>query len=302
MRRLLPLLLALCLLLAACGTARTATVPPAAPEPTPTAEPSPPALSPAPAHPYEPLPVYVDGLLTMRGYLRCGAAYLPPEAVCMYYGIGCETSWDGNDFILRLPGLDAAGRDGEPYITADGRYLYTPEGWFKADGALYLPADAVERLFGVTVTLAEDGSRADLSGTGYRLLRGGEDYYTRTTQADDLYWLIHIIYSEAHHESLAGQIGVGNVVLNRVASDDFPATIMAVVLDREHTLQFSPVGTGEVAAAPDESAEIAACLCLEGYKTAGDALYFVNPERGDPTWFARTLTPVCTIGHHQFYK
>ena len=215
----------------------------AAPEPTQTAELSPPALSPAPTHPYEPLPVYVDGLLTMRGYLRGGAPYLPPEAVCVYYGIGFETSWDSSGFTLRLPGLDVDGRDGEPYITADGRYLYAPDGWFQADGLLYLPADAVERLFGVTVTLAEDGSRADLSGTGYRLLRGGEDYYTRTTQADDLYWLIHIIYSEAHHESLAGQIGVGNVVLNRVASDDFPATIMAVVLDREHTLQFSPVGT-----------------------------------------------------------
>lgn len=302
MRRLPPLLLALCLLLAACGTARESPAPSAATAPSPTAEPAPAVFSPAPEHPYEPLPVYVDGLLTMRGYVRDGAAYLPPEAVCVYYGIGFETLWEDNSFTMRLQGLDVVGRDGLPYLTADGRYLYTPDGWFQADESLYLPADAVERLLGVTVTLADDCSRADMSGAGFRLLHGGEDYYARTTQADDLYWLIHIIYAEAHHESLAGQIGVGNVVLNRVASDDFPATIMAVVLDREHTLQFSPVGTGEVTAVPDESAEIAAYLCLEGYRTAGDALYFVNPERGDPSWFERTLTPVCSIDHHQFYK
>ena len=300
MRRLLPLLLAFCLLLAACGTMGPA--PSAEPAPAPTAIPTPVYLSPAPEHPHDPLPVYIDGLLSMRGCVRGGVAYLPPEPICVYYGLGYETSWDRNSFTMRLPGLDIAGRDGQPYITADGRYLYTPDGWFQADGLLYLPADAVERLLGVTVTLADDLSRADLSGTGCRLLRGGEDYYARTTQADDLFWLIHIIYSEAHHESLAGQIGVGNVVLNRVASDEFPATIMAVVLDRDHTLQFSPVGSGEVVAEPDENAEIAAYLCLEGYKTAGDALYFVNPERGDPTWFAASLTPVCTIGHHQFYK
>ncbi len=302
MRRLLPLLLALCLLLGGCAAARESLAPAGSPAPAPTAEPSPLVLAPAPEHPYRPLPVYIDGLLTLRGYLRGGTAYLPPESLCAHFGIVAETRWDGSSFTLRLPGLDVVGQDGLPYVTADGRYLYTPDGWFQADGLLYLPADAVERLLGLTVTLADDLSRAELIGAGCRLLRGGEDYYARTTQADDLFWLIHIIYSEAHHESLAGQIGVGNVVLNRVASDEFPATIMAVVLDREHTLQFSPVGSGEVVAAPDENAEIAAYLCLEGYKTAGDALYFVNPERGDPSWFASTLTPVCTIGSHQFYR
>ena len=301
MRRLLPLLLALCMLLAACGTAQAGNVPAAAPEPTQTAEPSPPALSPAPTHPYEPLPVYVDGLLTMRGYLRGGAPYLPPEAVCVYYGIGFETSWDSSGFTLRLPGLDVDGRDGEPYITADGRYLYAPDGWFQADGSLYLPADAVERLFGVTVTLAEDGSRADLSGTGYRLLRGGEDYYTRTTQADDLYWLIHIIYSEAHHEPLAGQIGVGNVVLNRVRHEEFPDSIMDVVLDREHAVQFEPVLTGGVRERPDEQSLIAAYLCLEGYNTVGDSLFFVNPDKGSSYWFDTDRDFVVKIGDHQFY-
>ena len=75
-----------------------------------------------------------------------------------------------------------------------------------------------------------------------------------------------------------------------------------MVLDREHTLQFEPVGTGEVTAVPDEEAEIAAYLCLEGYNTVGDSLYFVNPARGDASWFERALTKVCVIDDLHFYR
>ena len=144
--------------------------------------------------------------------------------------------------------------------------------------------------------------RADLDSSGFRLLEGGPSYYDTHFHADDLFWLSHIIYAEAHWESLAGQIGVGSVVLNRVKSDLFPQTVMAVVLDREHITQFDPVESGEVTAQPDEQAMLAACLCLEGYNTVGDSLYFVNPERGDETWFENALIPTVTIGHHVFYS
>ena len=183
----------------------------------------------------------------------------------------------------------------------DGRFLYCPEGWREFGGRVYFPADLSLRLFGLKL---EDTSlaSASLDDSGKRLLRGGEDYYAAHYPSDDLFWLSHIIHAEAGGEPLAAQIGVGNVVLNRVRSEQFPDSVIAVVLDRENMVQFDPVENGTVARVPDEQAILAACLCLEGYRTAGDALYFVNPERGDPTWFARTLTPVCTIGHHQFYK
>ena len=299
MRRRLAALLLCGLLLTGCAAN---TAPAATSAPTATLEPSSAPAMTAPPHPYEPLRVYFDGLLTDRGCVRNGVAYLAVETLCAYYDLSCSWQSEGGSLTLRLPGLTVEGERGREWLTAEGRYLYTPEGWIEADGRLYLPADVIEHLFGLPVTLAEDLSLAEVGSTGCRLLQAEEDYYVRTTQADDLYWLTHIIYAEAHHESLAGQIGVGNVVLNRVANDEFPATIMAVVLDREHTIQFSPVESGEVTAEPDELAKIAACLCLEGYNTAGDALYFVNPVRGDASWFVSDLTPVCTIGNHVFYK
>ena len=300
MKRPLALLLILCLLLCGCGQTGGRTEP--SPEPEPRTISSPAPLPTAAAPPYDPLRVYFDGLLTDRGYVRNGAAYLAPETVCAYYGLDCESKVSEDAFTLPTGALTVTGDAALPYFRADGRYLYAPEGWIEAEGRLYLPVDAIEHLFGLSVEVSENPARAEVGSTGCRLLRGGEDYYARTTQADDLYWLIHIIYAEARHESLACRIGVGNVVLNRVKSGDFPATIMAVVLDREHTLQFEPVGTGEVTAVPDEEAEIAAYLCLEGYNTAGESLYFVNPARGDASWFERALTKVCVIDDLHFYK
>lgn len=59
--------------------------------------------------------------------------------------------------------------------------------------------------------------------------------------AVDYYWLSRIISAESQGEPLEGQIAVGNVVLNRVESDQFPDTIAGVVFDQKYAVQ---VGAG----------------------------------------------------------
>ena len=52
--------------------------------------------------------------------------------------------------------------------------------------------------------------------------------------------LAHNIYYEAGHESIEGKVAVGLVTLNRLADDDFPKNICAVVYQRSNgTCQFS---------------------------------------------------------------
>ena len=297
MRRLplLPfLLLALCL--SACGsTARTApAAAPAAEAPLPLPTPLPSRDGPAP------VPVYLDGLLRLRGYDCGGTLWLCPEDVCALFDIEASSAADGTGFRLVLPQWTLEAPGDSPVWTAAGRWLYCPEGFREIDGRVCVPPEIIERLFGLGVSFG-DGS-GTLDASAFRLFSGGPDYYHSAFPAEDLFWLCRIIHSESRWEPLEGQIGVGNVVLNRVASDRFPDSVMAVVLDREHVIQFDPVGTGEVLAEPDEQSVLAACLCLEGYNTVGDSLYFVNPERGDPTWFDRDLTHTVTIGHHAFYS
>ena len=243
--------------------------------------------------------VYVDGLLRLRGYDCAGTLYLSAEDVCTLFGLRHEAAQDAEGYTLRLDDWAFSAPAGAEVCTADGRYLYCPEGYRGIEGRVCFPADVVGRLFGLSFRF--DGQRADADTSRFQILRGGSGWYSAHFSPDDLFWLSRIISSEAYGEPLAGMIGVGNVVLNRVKDAAFPSSVMAVVLDRENSTQFSPVDTGHVADEPDESAVIAACLALEGYSTVGESLYFVNPDCADDTWFRTELTPVVTIGHHHFY-
>ncbi|QFT58937.1 Spore cortex-lytic enzyme precursor [Sulfitobacter sp. THAF37] len=65
---------------------------------------------------------------------------------------------------------------------------------------------------------------------------GGSDRVT-PPPADDIECLARAMYFESNRSSRDGMIAVGSVVMNRVASDDFPDTICGVV--SQHN-QFAP--------------------------------------------------------------
>ena len=291
----LPLvLLVLCLLLAACGREAPA---PAAPEATAA-----PSLSPLPHRMHaegESLRVYVDGLLAARGWTEDGCVYVPLRAVSGLLGL--EQSWSGEEesFELRVGGLQVRGERDKEYFSAGGRYLWAPEGWRIREGELCLPLGALCKLFSLEAARQEDGSLA-LSTEHAALLSAGADWYELNFPADDVYWLSHIIAAEARFEPLDGQIGVGNVVMNRVRDPRFPGDVFGVIYDTEHTIQFEPIALGGIREEPGEQAMIAACLVLEGADTVGDSLYFVNPASGSG-WFDANLELVAVIGNHNFY-
>ena len=247
------------------------------------------------------VPVYIDGLLSARAYVSGEAVFLPPEAVCAAARLSMSWSEDNGTLTLSVPGAVLTGHKDDGYFEADRRYIYAPDGWLVKGDVLYLPSDAVERLFGVKINVSEKRDRLELSTDKLAVMSGGASYYELNYDAELLYWLPQIINAEAKFEPLAGQIGVGNVVMNRLRSPDFPDTIFEVIYDTEHTVQFEPISTGGIFQEPTEQATIAAYLCLEGYSTVGGSLYFVNPEFGSG-WFDSSLELVETIGHHNFYK
>ena len=99
---------------------------------------------------------------------------------------------------------------------------------------------------------------------------------------------------------MEGKIGVGNVVMNRVKSAEFPNSVFGVVYDYEHTIQFEPVSRGTIHDDPKPEDVIAAYLVLEGANTAGKCIYFVNPDFGS-YWFDNNLEFVKSLGRHNFY-
>ena len=296
---LAALALALSLLLCACAAKEAAPVPTEKPI---VQLPPLPSGSPAPDELYETVPVYFDGLLSDKAYLRDGTVYISPAALCAHHGLESAVELEADSVCFMVPGLELEAALGREYMQANGRYLYTPEGYLIIGEEFFFSAHVIERALGVNVIVSEDGSRADIDAATLNLLSGGKDYYEIHYPTEDFFWLSHIIYAESREQPLAGQIGVGNVVLNRIESDIFPSTVFDVIFDRRYTVQFEPISTGGVYAQPDEMSVIAACLCLEGYNTVGDSLYFINPEKADSTWFDSALSHVITIGQHKFYS
>lgn len=295
MRKAAALLLAL-LLLTGCAAGE---------QPAPTPQPTEaPALLSLPAEKEaaagaEDMPLTMDGLLLAKAWYRNGCCYVPVRALCVFFDR--EMSWSGDEesFALHIDNLSVHGTRGQEYFTAAGRYVWAPEGWLVREGELYLPSRAVQKLFHVDALFDETGAIA-FSSAHMRLLSGGADYYELNFPPDDVYWLSHIISAEARFEPLDGQIGVGNVVMNRVKSELFPGTVFDVIYDTEHTIQFEPIALGGIREDPAEQAVIAAYLVLEGANTVGDSLYFVNPAYGS-YWFDSALELTAVIGNHNFY-
>ena len=127
-----------------------------------------------------------------------------------------------------------------------------------------------------------------------------EEIVEPVVKEDDLYWLSRIIHAEAKGESAEGQIAVGNVILNRMKSDEFPDTLKGVIFQKN---QFSPVGNGMIYDEPTSESVESANKVLAGEKVVGDdVLFFYNPNVvGGSSWvWSREV--VDTIGNHNFAK
>lgn len=93
--------------------------------------------------------------------------------------------------------------------------------------------------------------------------------------------LAALIYCEAGNQPYDGQVAVGAVVMNRVASGRFPNSIQEVIYQRG---QFTPAMTGKLARVLASGNIPASCFqaardALNGVTTVGDALFF-NTSHG----------------------
>lgn len=127
------------------------------------------------------------------------------------------------------------------------------------------------------------------SGSG---ASGGSTGSSYAAGAGDLELLSTIIYCEAGNQSYEGQLAVGSVILNRVASSSFPNSISGVIYQSG---QFSPVASGRfahaLAAGLGSRCLSAAQAVLNGSRNV-DCLYF-RVDNG--------LIDGTVIGNHVFY-
>jgi len=170
--------------------------------------------------------------------------------------------------------------------TADGKY---GEGtrdavrWFQKNNGLTVDGRVGPKTAAALgVTLSSSGSASAAASAGI--------------VSADHRLLSKLVYAEARGESYKGQVAVAAVVLNRVASSEFPNTISGVVYQSG---AFSCVSNGSINNTPDASSIRAALDALNGWDPTGGCLYYYNPKKTDDKWI-RTRTVMTVIGNHHF--
>ncbi len=177
---------------------------------------------------------------------------------------------------------------------ANGRPIFSlGNSVIMSDGLMYVPLSSVAKALGMRVS---SGASA-VSVSGRAAPMAAKAPYSE----DEIFWLARIIEAESAGESLVGKIGVGTVVLNRVASPLYPNTIYGVIFDRKYGVQFSPVLDGRIYNTPSYQARLAARICLEGYRISDEALFFLAPEHSTSSWIPQSRRYIFSIMHHDFY-
>ena len=226
-------------------------------------------------------PVSTDVAKTYRGDTTYVA--LVPMSKCLdstilsKWDAGTRTATVHNDKLVLKATV------GNLYLTVNNRYFYAPEGIQIENGKAFDGSLTWNGSTGITAVTRGSGAA-----------KFGEQYYN----ADDLFWLSRVIYTESGNQPLEGKMAVGNVVMNRVKHPSFPGTIEGVLAQKN---QFTTYWSGHIArSTPNAESVIAAKLVLDGgvVEEVKNALYFDSAAN---SWASRNRTCVAVIGGHRFY-
>ncbi|MEG2959522.1 MAG: cell wall hydrolase, partial [Oscillospiraceae bacterium] len=220
------------------------------------------AATPAPVVDPSAPAVKVDGVAveTAQSLLEGGTTYVSLYAVTRALRPDAVVEWKTDRLTAIAPGLVLSAKIGNHHLVVNNRYLYIPDGVKSAqDGDTLVPVRTLARALGAEVTW--DGA-VNLKSGGTPL-EDGSTFYNAT----DVDLLARVIYHESGNQPLTGQIAVGNVILNRVASPIFPNTVKDVVFQPN---QFY----NATCYTPSTRCVIVAKLCLDGAVVLPNAYWF----------------------------
>ncbi len=246
---------------------------------------------------YERISVSVGGTrLPVDGFKANGVEYIHLKSAAEAIGASYTYSSSQKSATVKARGLTLTATSGCYVSYANDRCLFeiSPTVLMN-DGRLYIPAGIFAKAVGMTVSRS---SRSMSISGSYSPILSADRFY----REDEVYWLSRIISAESSGEPLLGQIAVGNVVLNRRNSRDYPNTIYGVIFDRKYGVQFSPILNGTIYNTPTYNSVLAAKICLEGYDISSGALFFLEPNISTSSWIPKNRPYLFTIGRHDFYR
>ena len=185
------------------------------------------------------------------------------------------------------------------YALVNGQKVSVPAGVKLVSDRVYVPVRFVAEQLDCRVDWVKETYTVNIEKSGVTVPQ--ELVGSRSYTDDEIYWLSKIIHAESRGEPMRGKIAVGNVILNRVASKEYPNTIYGVIFDRKHGVQFSPVLDGSIYHTPYGDSVIAAKRALSGENVAGPSLFFLNPITATNHWIPNSRPFYTAIANHHFY-
>lgn len=118
--------------------------------------------------------------------------------------------------------------------------------------------------------------------------------------ANEIYMMAKLVMAEAEGESVETKAMVAQVVLNRVADEEFPNNIIDVIYDEG---QFTPVSNGRFNRVEPSQECYEAIKMIENLEVKGnkDILYF-ETVTDEKTWHSENLKFLFRSGNLNFYK
>ncbi len=236
--------------------------------------------------------IYTDS----EPFIDDGTVFVPVRAISESLNLDCY--WDEDDRRAYIDGFDTSLEflPDDSVCFVDGKRKKVQS--FIKEGRIMVPVRFVSENYDSEISWDSKFYRVIIENNGAEVPSSSKD---NTYTQDEVFWLARIIHAEASGESKKGLIAVGNVVLNRVKSKNFPNTIYGVIFDRKDGIQFEPTINGSIYCNPSYDSIDAAKRSLSGENTAGESLYFLNPKIAESNWIIKNRQYLKTIGNHDFY-
>ena len=236
--------------------------------------------------------------MPITGYLKDGTTYVPIRQFFQLLG-GSWVTWNSAELSANVRGnANAAFYLGSRTAWIDSGKHQLPGRSYSQDGTFYVPLRGIAEALDCGISYNSSLQRVTLTTKS----SSSQNTADSSAYKDSVYWLARIIQAESGAEPYRGKLAVGNVILNRVASTDFPNSIYGVIFDRKNGVQFTPVANGTIYNTPSAESIRAAEECLAGTRVVGNCLYFFNPKTATKaSWIVQNCRYYTSIGDHDFY-
>lgn len=210
--------------------------------------------------------------------------------------------------------LTLLAQPGSQYMYVNGQSVYVPNGIKLKDGYTMAPIEQLAAVFSGSSTCYDWNLNAYAVTTGACLTGSTAQAAPAAQPAADttavggyqpsgcydpqtLDLIARVINAEAGSMSLEGKVSVGNVIMNRVASSEFPNTVYGVLYQRN---QFTVVNYASFQRAPSAESVAAAKMALDGVNYVPGAMFY--NVSGMRSWASQNRPFLMTFGGHDFYR